>query len=257
MKLRNLVLALAAILPVSAAQAITYGVDDNGKHPFVGGLVGTFSSGTYVYCSGTLIAPRVFLTAAHCNVSAETGRDDVFVTFDAHADGNSHLLHGWYYPNPAYSKHQNDPHDIAIVILDAPVTDVTSARLPTLNQFDNVAHDQKFTVVVYGGKERVIDHSKPVIDYLDNREWSVAEFNAVGPGYIRLSQNAATGDGGACFGDSGGPNFFGAGDGETNIVAGTTITGDTQCVATNVIERMDTAASREFLGTFSAYLTLP
>jgi secreted trypsin-like serine protease len=255
MKLRNLLLALAAILPVGAAHAITYGVDDNGKHPFVGGLVGTFSGQTFPYCSGTLIAPTVFLTAAHCDI----GQSRVYVGFEANLDvgstvGNPVLHTGTYIANPAYTKHQNDPHDIAVVILDTPITDVTPARLPTLNQFDNIAHDQKFTVVGYGGQERVIDHAKPVINYLDNREYSVAEFNAVGPGYIRLSQNAATGNGGACFGDSGGPNFFGAGDGETNVIAGTTITGDTQCVATNVIERMDTADSRAFL---AQYVTLP
>jgi hypothetical protein len=37
--------------------------------------------------------------------------------------------------------------------------------------------------------------------------------------------NPARGDGGTCYGDSGGPHFLGAGTGETNIVAGTTITG--------------------------------
>lgn len=39
----------------------------------------------------------------------------------------------------------------------------------------------------------------------------------------------------------GGPNFLGAGPGETNIVAGTTITGDFMCRAANLDYRMDTA----------------
>jgi hypothetical protein len=42
------------------------------------------------------------------------------------------------------------------------------------------------------------------------------------------------GDDGTCYGDSGGPNFLGAGAMETNIVAATTITGDLMCRATNV-----------------------
>jgi hypothetical protein len=46
----------------------------------------------------------------------------------------------------------------------------------------------------------------------------------------------------------GGPNFLGAGAGETNIVAGTTITGDFMCRATNVDYRMDTPSARAFLG---------
>jgi hypothetical protein len=59
-------------------------------------------------------------------------------------------------------------------------------------------------------------------------------------------------DGGTCYGDSGGPNFLGAGADETNIVAGTTITGDSMCRATNVDYRMDTPSARGFLRQFVA-----
>ena len=233
------------LLACAPAGAITYGTADEGRHPEVGAVVGTFSSGTFPYCSGTLIAPDVFLTAAHCDI----GRTRVFVTFDEHADGSSTLLPGTFVPNPEYTQRQNDPHDLAVILLDTPVAGITPAQLPTLGQFENVAKDQKFTAVGYGGQERVIDHG-PVIDFLDSREFSVQEFNSVGPGYLRLSQNNAKGDAGACYGDSGGPNFLGAGSGETDVIAGTTITGDAQCVATNVIERLDTVASRRFLGNF-------
>jgi len=51
-----------------------------------------------------------------------------------------------------------------------------------------------------------------------------------------------------------GPNFLGAGAAETNIIAGTTITGDTPCRSTNVDYRLDTASARAFLGQ---YVTLP
>jgi hypothetical protein len=66
--------------------------------------------------------------------------------------------------------------------------------------------------------------------------------------------NPALGDGGTCYGDSGGPNFLGAGATETTIVAGTTITGDSMCRATNVNYRMDTPSARAFLGQ---YVPLP
>lgn len=78
----------------------------------------------------------------------------------------------------------------------------------------------------------------------------MSTFNALGPGYLRLSQNPATGNGGTCQGDSGGPNFLGAGTGETSIIAGITITGDALCKSTNVTYRLDTEAAREFLGQF-------
>ena len=62
--------------------------------------------------------------------------------------------------------------------------------------------------------------------------------------------NPATGDGGPCYGDSGGPNFLGASD----IVAATTITGDAVCRATNVVYRLDTHSARGFL---KRYVNLP
>jgi hypothetical protein len=72
--------------------------------------------------------------------------------------------------------------------------------------------------------------------------------NSISGEFIKLHSNA----GGTCFGDSGGPNFLGAGSSETNIVAATTITGDSMCRATNVDYRLDTAAARSFLGQYVA-----
>jgi len=78
--------------------------------------------------------------------------------------------------------------------------------------------------------------------------------NALNRAWLRISMNPARRDGGTCYGDSGGPNFLGAGAGETNIVADTAMTGDSMCRATNVDYRMDTASARAFLGQ---YVTLP
>ena len=72
--------------------------------------------------------------------------------------------------------------------------------------------------------------------------------------WLRGSQNPALGNGGSCTGDSGGPNFLGAGSSETNILAATTITGDAACQSTNVDLRLDTASARWFLGQ---YVSLP
>ncbi len=75
---------------------------------------------------------------------------------------------------------------------------------------------------------------------------AVGELNAVNKTWLRISMNSSTGDGGTCYGDSGGPNFLGS----TTIVAAVTITGDAVCRATNVDYRLDTASARAFLGQF-------
>ena len=105
----------------------------------------------------------------------------------------------------------------------------------------------------YGAQSVTIDHG-PSFHYADVRYVATGGLLAVNPSWLRISMNPARGDGGTCYGDSGGPNFLGAGATETNIVAAITITGDFMCRATNVDYRVDTASARAFLGQ---YVTLP
>jgi secreted trypsin-like serine protease len=239
-------LSLFLLLLAVPAFAITYGQPDGNLHPEVGALVGQFSSGTYPYCSGTLISPTVFLTAAHCDL----GSARVFVTLDGDFSSKSKLLPGTYYADPLYNQAQSDPHDIAVVVLDSPVKGVTPARLPAAGSLGSLSVGAPFTSVGFGGQEVVNQPGGPVNAYLDKREYSNGSLNAVDPAWLRLSQNIHTGDGGTCYGDSGGPNFLGASRSETNIIAGTTITGDSLCKATNVIYRLDTSSARDFLSRF-------
>ena len=85
---RGIVLAgiaiLASLVLAAPAGAITYGTPDGNRHPQVGALLApqAYSDGTWAACSGTLIAPTVFLTAAHCDLEV----DRVAVTFDSSYD---------------------------------------------------------------------------------------------------------------------------------------------------------------------------
>jgi secreted trypsin-like serine protease len=248
MRHRSLVVAALLICLAAPALAITYGTPDGNLHPEVGALVGHFTSGTFPYCSGTLISPTVFLTAAHCDL----GTSRVLVTFDSKFSSKSKLLAGSYYADPQYNQAQSDPHDIAVVVLDKPVNGVTPARLPAAGSLGSLTMGAPFTSVGYGGQEPVNEPGGPVIAYLDTREYAVGSLNSINPAWLRLSQNIHTGDGGTCYGDSGGPNFIGASRSETNVIGGTTITGDSLCKATNVIYRLDTASARAFLGQFVA-----
>lgn len=243
-------MAAAVCMFSSVALAITYGKADGQRHPEVGALVGTFDGTSYPYCSGTLISRTVFLTAAHCDL----GKKRVAVTFDNKYETDSVLYKGTFHGNPLYPGATNDPYDIAVVVFDEPIKGIDPARLPAQNRLGDLAQGKKFTSVGYGSQEVTNAPGGHQFVYRDVREYSVGELNAVTPSYLRISQNPATGDGGTCYGDSGGPNFLGAGASETNIVASTTITGDANCKATNTTYRLDTRSARTFL---KDYVSLP
>jgi hypothetical protein len=250
--MRRLVVLLATVLAVLApampAAAITYGVPDGGTHPNVGGLVSPtqYPDGTWIYCSGTLISETVFLTAAHCGEDGER----VAVTFDTAYQAGDTVYTGTFHSDPLYDQAQDDPHDIAVVVLDSPVTGITPAQLPEENSLSALSVGQSITAVGYGAYEVRKGPGGQDFLYNDVRMQSTGSLNAVNPSWLRVSQNPATGDGGACYGDSGGPNFLGT----TDIIAAITITGDTVCRATNVAYRLDTESARAFL---SQYMTLP
>ena len=231
------------------ASAITYGVPDGNGHPEVGALLAqqAFSDGTWEECSGTLIAPRVFLTAEHC----DEGVQRVEVTFASVFDrATSTTYWGTWHGNPNYNQSQSDPQDVAVVVLDKKVTGITPARLPAAGSLDAVDGSTQFTSVGYGAQAVTNGPGGKTFQYADIRYVSTGTLNSLTPAWLRISQNPSTGNGGTCYGDSGGPNFLGAGSSETDIVAGTTITGDTPCRSTNVDYRLDTPSARAFLGQF-------
>jgi V8-like Glu-specific endopeptidase len=210
-----------------------------------------YSDGTWETCSGTLIAPRVFLTAAHCD--QEVAR--VAVTFDSSYNAATGTTYwGTWHADPRFDQAQGDPHDIAVVVLDKAVKGITPARLPKLGSLDGLSVGDGITAVGYGAQSVTMGKGGATFHYADIRYVATGSVNAMNKAWIRASMNPATGDGGTCYGDSGGPNFLGAGAAETNIVAGTTITGDFVCRATNVDYRLDTESARSFL---AQYVTLP
>lgn len=241
--------AVALLAFAGSALAIVGGGPDGNGHPSVGALLApqAFSDGTWEECTGTLISPTVFLTAEHC----DEGLSRVSVTFDStYNSATGTTYEGTWHGNPSYSKAQGDPHDIAVVVLDKAVSGITPSRLPTLGQFDALAHGAAITSVGYGAQSVTMGKGGATFHYADVRYVATGSLNARTPSWLRASMNPATGDGGTCYGDSGGPNFLG----DTNIVAGTTITGDFVCRATNVDYRLDTTSARAFL---AAYVTLP
>lgn len=246
-----LVVLAALVLLATPAAAITWGAPDGNRHPNVGALVQPFDGVLDAYCSGTLVAPTVFLTAAHCGDDGTT----VQVSFASRIDNRAKTYSGTFHANPNYTQAQGDSGDIAVVVFSRPIKGIDPARLPAADLLDQLAaagqlNGQTFTAVGYGAQEMNGPPGNTSFTYLDIREYAIGSFSALNPGYLRLSQNPSTGNGGTCYGDSGGPNFLGS----SATIASITITGDAYCRSTNVTYRLDTTSARAFLGQ---YVTLP
>ena len=207
-------------------------------------------------CSGSLISPTVFLTASHCRSFVEsTGQTDIWDTFDSSFTSKSKLLHGTMQTNPLYNQSQSDPQDIAVITLDRPVTNIAPAQRPKAGLLDEMKaegslRDQLFTSVGYGIQEPTTGPGGITHEFPMERWYAAGQFSALNDVWLRIAQTQATGDGGTCSGDSGGPQFLGAGAIETPIQVSITITGDVECFATNVDYRLDTPQARAFLGGF-------
>ena len=231
-------------------------------------------------CSGTMIDSDTYLTAAHCTDDWPAGtrffvslEQDVQSPLDAAvaagltaqqtadqflADGLA--VEATAHQDPAYPGPASDPHDIAVLdfsdraVTPADVWSFTPAQLPTLNELSNLGpralDADDWMVVGYGTQEATRGPGGHTWPGGGARMKAPLDFNALNKAWVRLSMNASRGNGGACYGDSGGPNFVNV-DGSW-VLAATTITGDTPCYATNVVYRTDTAESRAFLAPYVA-----
>lgn len=250
---------LIFVLPVSA---ITFGEPDGNAHPFVGSMVLYVpGEGYFQWCSGTLIDAQVFLTASHCtapidDVLASIPGAEMLVTFDPTISENATYYTGQWYTNPNYGAGPgaSDTGDIAVILLDV-APGITPASLPTAGlldelKADHVLNDTLFTAVGYGAI-RVTNTTgfQGILDNLDRNRVD-QEFLSLTKAWMTLSMNPATGNGGTCYGDSGGPHFIHLDGAETTIVASLTVTGDAPCKASDKTYRTDTQAARDFLDEF-------
>ena len=258
------VLVLLAMIAVPAA-AITNGELDKEGHPHVGILVADVDGEPAWRCSGTLIAPTVFLTAGHCVFGATGARvwfDTDLSNNDEYPYGGDTSIEGNPIPHPEYDWSLSDPHDVGVVIL-AEAVDITPAVLPEEGDLDDLKESkhprsgdwEKFTMVGYG---QLVEWPPPVLTSELVRQFAESEYVALTPTNLHLSQHLSensrwdTDDGGTCFGDSGGPAFWiddGIDDGNEVLVA-VTSTGDAQCVATGLYYRVDTPSSLNWINYF-------
>jgi hypothetical protein len=252
------VAVVLALLTATTAQAITFGEPDGDRHPNVGFMIAQFPDGSLQpRCSGTLIAPTVFLTAAHCvrwMAVSGVGTHDVFVSFDPVFDENAVLHRGTYYDNPSYGHDQGDAHDVAVIVLDEALN-IRPATLPPPGLLDQMKQGgtlagMQFVTAGYGMERNDKTGGPHSIGAYGERQYAVETFLALLPAWIQSSMNPSTGNGGTCFGDSGGPHFLG----DSNMVVAVTSRGDAVCRALDTAYRLDIGSARDYLGQF---VTLP
>src|ERR687894_2384046 len=98
-------MALAILLAGGVAHAIINGELDTGPnaHPYVGAYVAKVEGKPIPVCSGTLISPRVFLTAGHCTDLLKKEDLPTYVSFDpTYNPGPSELTKGTSYTHPRF-----------------------------------------------------------------------------------------------------------------------------------------------------------
>jgi hypothetical protein len=225
----------------SVGRAITGNFVEDFEHPYVGLAVFYDATGAFSHrCSGSLLSPRVFLTAGHCVEGVTTAR----VYFQQDAGANFDAVLGYDpvsgYPdtcltqpcttsdelyNYGYPAGFPNTKDVGLVVLDEPIALAEYGTLAAPGSLDALAtrrgrQDITFTASGYG-----LTYTNPA-QTISFRERLMAASqlvnlrSALTDGFnLQTSNNPGIG-GGTCFGDSGGPVFYGGF--ASNIIVGVT-----------------------------------
>jgi secreted trypsin-like serine protease len=277
MHIRKLVPSLGAIAVLAGActesrsreiaapdgvSAIVNGTPTGDAYGNVGALLFDYDqngiSGDDEWCTGSLIAPTIFLTAAHCIVTPYTPAGSQFyVSFasDLYAKGMKAIKATDVIYDPEYGHDVSNLHDLALVFLPRLSTNgITPLSLPPAHYLDDLAAKGALSKTLFVNVGYGVSASRtgqPAYTYDGLRAFSKSEFSGITQTWLQLMMTSSTGLGGDCYGDSGGPKFI---DGNTTMIVATVTTGDSNCRATTKDWRLDTPEARGFLGK---YVSLP
>ena len=281
-KLLALVAALIGAFAVSAtpAAAVTGNFVEDFEHPYVGLVAFYDADGNFMWrCSGSLLTDRVFLTAGHCtDQDAEESPVMARIWFHQNVGGEFDPVTGAEDPNTGYPNRclPDDPlcvestllfdfgfndfagfpniHDVGLIILpeDQAVELPEYGVLAPVGFLDSLAtqrglQDVTFTVTGYGvsltNPTRTVSFRERLM-----AETQLVNLNsALNYGFnLQLSSAPAQGRGGTCFGDSGGPVFYGGF--ESNLIVGVnSFVLNGNCRGVGFAFRIDTQAVQDWI----------
>ncbi|OLC06539.1 MAG: hypothetical protein AUH41_12700 [Gemmatimonadetes bacterium 13_1_40CM_66_11] len=238
---------------------ITHGTLDGTSHPAVVLVVMDIAGTPAFRCSGTLIAPKVVLTAGHC--AGEPGEFSgmrVFTESDVENGNNNYPFAGpntveavkWQ-AHPLFTERAFFLHDVGVIVLSKAVRLAADqyGQLPTQDQLDVLKPSSAtvFTAVGYGLQRinPVFIEAEKVRMFAEPHLIQINTPGFTGDFSLLLSNNASTG--GTCFGDSGGPNYLGS----SSVIAAVTSFGlNGTCGGTGGVFRLDRKNVLDFVEQF-------
>jgi secreted trypsin-like serine protease len=257
--LRLVLITLSAALVLAfapSAGAIVNGtVDTRDKYSYVGFVTETTPPpGTRIACTGTLLAPRVVVTAGHCS-RTDGAPMQVRLGVEAVPGNPADFYSGTFVRHPGFcAGTPTSPcpnglfgfvaNDLAVITLDRDAPG-PYAKLPKEDRFGGRGEGEdalrRLTIAGYG-----LTQAPPPVVGFGTRRFAKAQVHVAPGAPTFLEYPPLTSDrfGMHCFGDSGGPSLRGR-----TILAVTSI-GDDSCRGPSYAYRLDTDSARSFLANY-------
>ncbi|MFJ5552163.1 S1 family serine peptidase [Streptomyces sp. NPDC093225] len=183
----------------------------DGTYPWMAALLskGKTSPVQRQFCGGSLIAPNVVLTAAHCVTGEKPSKLEVTVGRTVLSKKNQGQLRDVrsLTVHPRYAK-GDEAYDLALVELAKPVTGIAAVSLPTQGTDALLRPGAKATVIGWGNTDTEITQYPDRLRGVQVPLLSHAECKATNKDYDKAVNVCAGVEGkDSCQGDSGGPLF--------------------------------------------------